>query len=206
MNLTETINKRKSIRKFQKTQISKQELEQILEAGTLAPSAKNRQPWFFYVINDSESKKDFLISLKNGFDNLLQKNIKDNIQRPDIENAYFTLESMKQASSIIIVLCQRKYKETYDDGIDWYLHATDIEVSDILSIGASVENMILKATEMGYGTLWICDIFYAYSEISRFLKTQDAIVSAVCIGKADENPPKRLRIPVTEVCNFYAKE
>lgn len=32
-----------------------------------------------------------------------------------------------------------------------------VEICDPLSIGASIENMLLKATELGLGTLWIAN-------------------------------------------------
>ena len=128
------------------------------------------------------------------------------ISRPDIESALQTLNSMKQASTVIFVTCKKKYKNYYDDGVKWYLHALDIEVTDILSIGAAIEHMLLKATEMEYGTLWVCDIFYAYSQIADFLHTDDAIVSAICIGHPGEFPSNRPRIPVENVSVFYHAE
>ncbi len=46
---------RRSIRKFQKAEISKEEIEDILKIGMYAPSAKNAQPWEFVVIRDLKS-------------------------------------------------------------------------------------------------------------------------------------------------------
>ena len=39
------INDRRSIRKYKDDSIDKTDIEVILKAGMLAPSAKNRQPW-----------------------------------------------------------------------------------------------------------------------------------------------------------------
>lgn len=41
---------RRSIRKFKPDPVPREVLEEILTAGTLAPSGKNKQPWKFYVI------------------------------------------------------------------------------------------------------------------------------------------------------------
>ena len=168
----------------------------------MAPSAKNRQPWFFYVINDESTKELLLQRLQKGFDNLLEQNRQNNIQRPDIESARLTLNSIEQASALIIVTCRKKYIFSHDDNVDWYLNARDIEVSDLLSIGAAIENMILKATDIGYGSLWVCDIFYAYAQVVEFLQTQDAVVSAICIGRNNEFPIKKSRLPLEDVCLF----
>lgn len=43
------------------------------------------------------------------------------------------------------------------------------EISDSLAIGASIENMILKATELGLGTLWIANTCFAYEDMMRFI-------------------------------------
>jgi nitroreductase len=43
---------RRSIRKYESTPVSDADLHTILEAGMNAPSANNRQPWHFIVVND----------------------------------------------------------------------------------------------------------------------------------------------------------
>ncbi len=202
MQLMDAINNRKSIRKFKKIKIDTQEIKQIINAAILAPSAKNRQPWHFYVIQDKEL--DILLEkVAEGIENLSEEYKKAGISRPDIDAAYHTLESMHQASAIIIITCKKKYKESFSDGVNWYLNALDIETTDILSIGAAIEHMLLKATEMGYGTLWVCDIFYAYPQVVKYLRTDDAVVSAVCIGCSDEFPSVRSRLSMNEVTTFY---
>ena len=50
MALLEEILNRRSIKAFKPKPIEKDKLERVLEAGRLAPSAKNRQEWRFIVI------------------------------------------------------------------------------------------------------------------------------------------------------------
>ncbi len=45
---------RTSIRKYQDRPVEDEKLELILKAAMAAPSAKNQQPWEFYVITDRE--------------------------------------------------------------------------------------------------------------------------------------------------------
>lgn len=54
MELLDLIRKRKSVRSFQDKKIPEKMLTQVLEAGRLAPSAVNYQPWCFIVIDDKE--------------------------------------------------------------------------------------------------------------------------------------------------------
>jgi nitroreductase len=53
MDLLPEIKNRTSVRDFLPDPVSKAQLERILEAARLAPSAKNRQAWRFIVVQDS---------------------------------------------------------------------------------------------------------------------------------------------------------
>ncbi len=54
----EAISSRRSIRKFKPEAISEEKIKQVLEAGRLAPSAGNSQPWKFMVVRNSELKRE----------------------------------------------------------------------------------------------------------------------------------------------------
>ena len=54
MKFKEVIEKRRSIRKYKDTPVSKNKILQILEAARIAPSASHRQPWHFIVVEDKE--------------------------------------------------------------------------------------------------------------------------------------------------------
>ncbi|MCQ6563777.1 nitroreductase family protein [Paenibacillus mendelii] len=47
---------RRSVRSYEPTEISKEDVQEILETATLAPSSSNMQPWRFLVAHDKESK------------------------------------------------------------------------------------------------------------------------------------------------------
>lgn len=55
MNETlQTIFNRRSIRTFSEKQLSDEELDTILKAGSHAPSAMNQQPWHFTVVQNKD--------------------------------------------------------------------------------------------------------------------------------------------------------
>lgn len=60
MNVLEAIKTRRSIRKFEDTPVPPEALKQVLEAGRIAPSAGNRQPWKFLVVTDPETRKELV--------------------------------------------------------------------------------------------------------------------------------------------------
>lgn len=54
MDFEEIIRKRTAVRKFSERRLEKEKLDKILEAGRLAPTAKNNQPFKIYVVNSEE--------------------------------------------------------------------------------------------------------------------------------------------------------
>lgn len=56
MTFLELVKSRESIRDYDpQNPVEKEKLNRILEAGRLAPSAANRQPWKFYLISKPEN-------------------------------------------------------------------------------------------------------------------------------------------------------
>ena len=54
-----TIYERRAVRKYKDEQVDKHLIEQIIDAGRMAPSAINKQPWKFYVLTDKEDIQIF---------------------------------------------------------------------------------------------------------------------------------------------------
>ena len=57
MDLMEAIKTRRSIRKFRETPVPENLLKDVLNAGRLAPSADNAQPWKIIVVRDEQVKQ-----------------------------------------------------------------------------------------------------------------------------------------------------
>ncbi len=65
MDFYEIIKKRRSVRSYKPDPIPEDVLERILEAGRLAPSAKNLQPWRFLVIRDKKVIEELVPAMRN---------------------------------------------------------------------------------------------------------------------------------------------
>jgi nitroreductase len=76
------------------------------------------------------------------------------------------------------------------------------DVVDVQSIGAAIQNMLLAAQESGLGSLWMCDVFYAYKELCAWLGQSGEMIAAVALGYADESPAARPRKPIGEVVRW----
>jgi len=58
---------RRSIRKYKDIKIEEQKINQILGAGKVAPSGKNKKPWEFMLIEDNEVLKELsMVKPKGG--------------------------------------------------------------------------------------------------------------------------------------------
>nr|WP_321451723.1 nitroreductase family protein [uncultured Carboxylicivirga sp.] len=63
MHFNQLLRERYSIREFKSQKVSKALLTEVLEAGRLAPSAANKQPWKFILV----SQEDNLSKLKEAY-------------------------------------------------------------------------------------------------------------------------------------------
>lgn len=60
-NVINPIYSRRSIRKYKPDMPEQNVIEQIIDAGRAAPSAKNRQPWFFHVYSGNMKEAPVII-------------------------------------------------------------------------------------------------------------------------------------------------
>ena len=50
-----------SVRKFEEREVEPEKIERILRAAMAAPSARNQQPWEFYVVTDREKDRKSVV-------------------------------------------------------------------------------------------------------------------------------------------------
>ncbi len=196
-NMIDAISKRRSIRKYSSQDISREQIETIIKAAVLAPSAKNRQPWKYIVYKGNE-KIRLLEAMERGLEkeklthNLLPKS---GFGLPD---AFHTLQIMREAPVVIIVMNTNGQSPYEPIDSDRRLS----EICDSLSIGAAIENMILTATEMGLGTLWIANTCFAYDDLMEVIQSEGQLIGAVTVGYPEEQPIARPRKKFEDVIEY----
>jgi len=57
MDVLEALLKRRSVRKYKSTPVEKDIIKKIIDAGRLAPTARNIQPWEFVVVTDKKMRE-----------------------------------------------------------------------------------------------------------------------------------------------------
>jgi len=190
------IKNRRSIRKYKSIDVPRHLIEEILQAGILAPSSKNRQPWKFIVVTGN-AKNDMLAVMSKGLEREKERPLLPESTRY-LNSAEYTLKIMEQVPVIIFI--------TNSLGTDIYSSLNPeeriYEICNAQSIGAAIENMTLTATELGLGSLWICDTYFAYKELCDWLKVDGELLAAMAVGYADENPSSRPRKSVDDVVEW----
>jgi nitroreductase len=190
LNTLEAIAQRRSIRRFKSDPIPEEALQAILRAATQAPSAKNRQPWRFVVVS-GEERAEMVRIMREGIANV-------KAQGEDPGSSEWTANIMEQAPVTVFVFNPHG---TYP----WLPHSIDqrfLDLINVQSIGAAIQNMLLAALDLGIGSLWICDVFYAYGQLCKWLGEESQMVAAVSLGYPGEQPRTRPRKPVDRVARW----
>ena len=169
MELKNAIEIRRSIRHFNNKELLKDKIKEVLKAGILSPSAHNRQPWTFHVINNKETK------------NIIGDTL---INETDI-STNMTGQVIKDCASLILI-----YGDIEND-------------FDIESIGACIENMCLRATDLNIGSLWIGYILKIEKQVNEIVKCNKKLMAALALGYTDIIPKPRPRKALEDVTIWH---
>lgn len=196
MELDTAVQLRRSIRKFQDRPVPRGDLEAILEAGRRAPSAKNRQPWHFTVVQGA-ARGEMLAALDAG---LARERVHPLLpgRAHLLPGAEHTRTILAQAPAIILVANPQGLP------LERPLAPWErvFELCDAQSVGACMENMSLTALGLGLGSLWVGNTYFAQPELNAWLNTAGQLMAALAVGYPDQDPPARPRIPLAELVDW----
>ena len=204
------IYNRKSIREFKDIPVNREDILEIIKAGTYAPSPKHQQNWHFVVLQNKEVIDEVANIVTKSHERIgqLAKNEKDFKRHMSVINYYTCFKN----APVVILVYGSEYKM-----IEYKIlkeNNAPKEVLDVLlspqsaaqGIGAAVENILIAAPEMGYGTCYMTGPTHAKSEIEsliNFNKEGYELMSMVALGVPEENTPKQPpRKPLEEVITF----
>lgn len=200
----QAIKDRRSIRKFKPDAISEMDLHTILEAGIAAPSSKNRQPWHFTVVR-GDAKEELAQVMERGLNLEIKAHepfLPDSMKF--INGAFTSVNVMREAPVVVLVSNDRGRCTDFASNLS--VDERVAELCNVQSVAAAVENMLLAAQELGIGSLWICDIFFAYPELSEWMEKKNLshgmLVAALAFGYGDEAPKARTRKSLHDVVTF----
>jgi coenzyme F420-0:L-glutamate ligase / coenzyme F420-1:gamma-L-glutamate ligase len=159
-----TILERRSIRRYQPDSISRTVVEQILNAAIWAPSAHNRQPWRFAVIEIAETKERLALAMGA---RLRRDLAKDGVPEEAIEKDASRSYTRITSAPVLIALCLSMVDmDSYPDehrSRNEYLMA-------VQSTAMAGQNLLLAAHEAGLGACWMCAPLFAPDVVSEVLQ------------------------------------
>jgi len=198
MELMEAIRTRRSIREYENTAVPEADLRRIIEAATWAPSGFNKQPWKFIVIRERAVIERMVAEVRTKLEEIAkwpgaggnEKGVMAMLKgftvfkEAPVAIAVLTCEYVAPMDKILA-------KENFSFEEKFRLRA----LPGLQSVAAAIQNMLLTATEMGYGTCWGTGCLIASEGIEKILKAGDDwhLVAIVPVGvaKVTPKPPKR---------------
>lgn len=124
----ELVRRRISCRSYEPRPVPREHLELMLEAARLAPSACNKQPWRFAVVEDQAVRLRL------------------------IDEAFLKGIPMKWAGNAGAIIALGMAKSAITHRIAPKISGVDYP---LLDLGIAGEHLVLQAEELGLGTCWI---------------------------------------------------
>ena len=182
-----SIQDRRSVRHFTDQPVTEEDLAALLDAANSAPSAHNQQSWRFLVLRNTKkhAMAELVTRKANDFPRpsciLLRMASRSIISAPAVIAVANTGDLIRHGSELFHV-----EKETARDFF---------RTMEIQSSAAAVENLLLAATALGLGSVWLGILFLIKDEVLHFLGEPEgefmAVIPVGYAAKAPEGPKKR---------------
>ncbi|KAF1085428.1 putative NAD(P)H nitroreductase [Sporotomaculum syntrophicum] len=198
MEFMEVIRKRRSIRKFKPEPVPDELIMELLEAARLAPSGTNLQPWRFIIIKSEEKRRE-----------LLGHTVNFVVTAPVVIACCVDLNTYKQHKPQRIKELTRAgafsgVDLNFNDGDKYWkqrgaLNANEIREYVSINCAVAVQQLVLRATDLGLGTCWV--MMFDQDSVKKILGlgADIDVLALIPVGYADQDPAPRPRLPVREL-------
>ncbi len=181
-----TIRGRRSIRTFTRDDVTPDQVEVLLRAANHAPSAHNQQAWRFIVLRgEQKAALAQLVTARSG-----------SLPRPA---ATLLRMGAKSIVSAPVVIAVANTGDLIRHGTDLFQVGKEMahdffRTMEIQSSAAAVQNILLAATSLGLGAVWLGILYLIKDDVLRFLdEPQGEFMAVVPVGhpvKVGSGPQK----------------
>jgi coenzyme F420-0:L-glutamate ligase/coenzyme F420-1:gamma-L-glutamate ligase len=192
------IKGRRSIRRYKGTRVENQTLEKILQAALWAPSAHNRQPWRWIVLQRDEDKLVLANAMGKDLVRMRTADGDDPIAiQQDFEKS---VERIGQAPVVIIACLDSSELDRYPD--------TDRSQSEYLmavqSVAMAGQNIMLLAHTEGLGSCWMCAPLFSPASIHETFNVPEVWKpqGLILLGHPDSQEHDSSRKPLVDVVRW----
>ena len=215
--LNEAIRGRRSIRRFEKgVVIPEGDIIAIMEAATWAPSSTNTQPWRFILVTQPELIARMARAVLDRCQELSRK--ADETGERRLATFFRFMRSYGGFfgdASAVVVACAERY-DVGRFGLDEHLVSTILLALDGSKLGPmltrtveksvvmAVQNLLLKAYELGYGSCAMDAPLIVEDELRRLLDIPQSqqLVMLVPLGVPAQVPAPPARMPANQVVRY----
>ncbi len=206
MDFKELVGSRRTIRSFLPEPIAKDDIKEIIRTATSACNSGNKQNWRFIIIQNETVKNKLAQIVREKAAWLIDEVGK--VKTTD-KPSYTPQEFFLEAPIVIGVVATSKYW-TKPDLLMLDLGYSEKDVadlrcrSDLQTIGAVIQLILLAAWEKGLGGCWMTGPLFARKELEKLfgLKAEESLAALIPIGKPVVIPAGTGRKPVEEVISF----
>ncbi|MCI2061318.1 MAG: nitroreductase family protein [Eubacteriaceae bacterium] len=235
MELQTAIDNRQSIRRFKEGTIPDEDIREIIDAARKAPSGHNLQPWYFVAIKDKALKDKIADAMeakaaeaariiKEIYVDGTREATDTPFSHGDLPKAAtdpdkfmkFTerfISFSRNAPVLILVLSTEPAEVFFADAVMRTEKIPEDFIGQVLykfnptmqSIGAAVENMMLKAVELGYGACWQSGPNACWKEVTAVMKEAGfekegyTICAYVPMGIPEDDQKSPNKLPLEDV-------
>ncbi len=177
-----TIRHRRSVRQFRDEPVDERTLYTVLDAANRAPSAHNQQSWRFIVIRGE--KKSELTSL-------VSRRCSD-FHKPVSTILRMAARTMASAPVVVAIMSTGQIMENGSElfRVDQSEARDFFRTLEIQSSSAAVENLLLAASSLGLGSVWLGILLVIKEEILDFLQESHGEFMAVVPLGYPKKPPE----------------
>lgn len=191
MDLTQAIRERRTIRKYKPEEPPLEVIQKIVEDGLWAPSNMNVQPWHFVVVR-GKKREDLLEILGRSGKAILPRLERTFADKPKVIK--FTLEFFRELGKApVLIFCYGpgEYAAPPPDLTPAELRMFNIgRTTNLQSVSAAIQNMLLSAHAEGLGTCWMTSPLHVAEEVNESLGMGDRdLVAVITLGYPDQSPP-----------------
>jgi nitroreductase len=212
MSVFEAIYSLRATRVYDERPVPGEVMDQILQAGTMACSSGNTQPWEFILVTDADVKRRIKAQMVEAFEAVAA----DRVQRPEdlVDGVGRPVTGHDAVANIdkvpaIVVVCWNpergvRFKGEYEENPDGTLRATrEIPGGRGVSLFQACQNMLLAGRALGVSSLFATFFFLRNAEIKEILGIPPHIFMECCLffGYADEKLGRPRRKPLAEVAH-----
>ncbi|WP_099211839.1 nitroreductase family protein [Thermococcus henrietii] len=201
MELDEAIMKRTSVRYFLEKPVPEEDVRKLIESAIRAPTASGLENWLFVVFRSEEARKKLYELIAEGMEVYYRA---VNLPEEKIEKLRKRMyeEGMFRAPVYIAVFIDKRVRFLPGKEFDEVEFIWSVE-----SASMAIQNLMLKAVELGLGTVYIgVTSFRGIEEKVRELAGLDEnhyLVGVIPVGYPKSEPkPRKRKKGVDNVTRF----